>query len=781
LRGGGIAASVVALAVLGIGSATAHAAGTPALGADGTTAPVYSYQDAIRERVFVPVAGVDQDGNGVTDRVAVDIVRPKESGASLKVPAIIDDSPYYTSLGRGNETQYIHTGANGSLDLFPLFYDNYFVPRGYAYIAAHAVGTAFSTGCPLHGGPGDVAGFKAVIDWLEGRVQAFTTADGTAPVAAGWANGKNAMIGKSYDGTFANGVAATGVDGLTTIVPISAISSWYDYSRMGGIRENTSPHYPASLDNAITNLPGGMTAAQQLATLGVLPPDHKQPCANVFANLNTIDGDDTGDMNPFWIERDYTKDVGKVKAAVFASHGLTDDNVRTKQFAQWWAGLAANGVPRKLWLHQAGHVDPFDYRRAAWVDTLHKWFDHWLYGVQNGIMDQPRVDIERTPDTWETAADWPLPGTTTQRVYLQNDAVTGAGGMGLKPGGLQSSVQFTDQTKPDTRGRLASPPESAQISNLTADQAGRLVWLSRPLTHDLHLSGTPYVDLFASLDKPQSNIGAMLVDYGAGASFSKISRSNDGVRNDTVRDCVGDSTAADGACYLRVVKSVQDVKQFRIAKGMLDSSNRDSLYSASDVAPGQEYEFKFDVLPTDYVIPAGHQVGLVVEGNYTDFSSVANTAGATITVDAKKSNLQLPVVGGADALAASGGFVASTQVTEPVGGSVPATLALTLGGPASFGAFTPGLDRDYTAQTSATVVSSAGDATLTVSDPGHLTNGAFALPSPLQVSFAPAAWTGPVSDATVPISFAQHIGAEDALRTGAYGNTLTFTLSTTSP
>jgi X-Pro dipeptidyl-peptidase len=214
---------------------------------------------------------------------------------------------------------------------------------------------------------------------------------------------------------------------------------------------------------------------------------------------------------------------------------------------------------------------------------------------------------------------------------------------------------------------------------------------------------------------------------------------------------------------------------------MLDSSNRDSLFSASDVTPGQEYEFKFDVLPTDYVIPAGHQVGLVIEANYTDFSSAASTVGATITVDAKKSNLQLPVVGGAGSLTASGGFVASTQVPEPVTGSVPATLALTLTGPASFGPFTPGIDHDYTAETSAGVVSSAADATLSVSDPGHLTNGAFTLPSPLQVTFAPASWAGPVSNATVPISFAQHIGAGDALRTGAYGKTLTFTLSTTSP
>ncbi len=82
------------------------------------------------------------------------------------MPAIIDASPYYTSLCRGNESQCIHTTPDGVLDRFPLFYDNYFVPRGYAFIAADAVGTAFSTGCPLHGGPGDVAGFKAVIDWL---------------------------------------------------------------------------------------------------------------------------------------------------------------------------------------------------------------------------------------------------------------------------------------------------------------------------------------------------------------------------------------------------------------------------------------------------------------------------------------------------------------------------------------------------------------------------------------------------------------------------------------
>ena len=49
------------------------------IGPDDETAPVFSYANAIRERVFIPVPGVDQDDDGVTDRVAIDIIRPTET------------------------------------------------------------------------------------------------------------------------------------------------------------------------------------------------------------------------------------------------------------------------------------------------------------------------------------------------------------------------------------------------------------------------------------------------------------------------------------------------------------------------------------------------------------------------------------------------------------------------------------------------------------------------------------------------------------------------------
>jgi hypothetical protein len=133
-----------------------------------------------------------------------------------------------------------------------------------------------------------------------------------------------------------------------------------------------------------------------------------------------------------------------------------------------------------------------------------------------------------------------------------------------------------------------------------------------------------------------------------------------------------------------------------------------------------------------------------------------------------------------------------------VGGAVGATLSLTMGTPASFGAFTAGIGKDYLASTTANVISTAGDAALSVADPssnatGRLVNGAFSLPQALQVnaggpfaavSGAPTqlkTWSAPTSNESVAINFKQTIGANDALRTGTYSKTLTFTLSTTTP
>ena len=174
---------------------------------------------------------------------------------------------------------------------------------------------------------------------------------------------------------------------------------------------------------------------------------------------------------------------------------------------------------------------------------------------------------------------------------------------------------------------------------------------------------------------------------------------------------------------------------------------------------------------------------------------VVNPGQRMISVGAASDDIRLVGVG---AVTQGGG----------VGGTVESALSLSLGTPAVFGAFTAGIAHDYLASMTANVISTADEATLTVADlsataTGHLVHdtGAFSLAQPLLVRAGDAAtpagtyagtgstsapqalltYTGPVSNDAVAIDFKQPIGMNDPLRTGHYGKTLTFTLSTTKP
>jgi uncharacterized protein YjiK len=245
-----------------------------------------------------------------------------------------------------------------------------------------------------------------------------------------------------------------------------------------------------------------------------------------------------------------------------------------------------------------------------------------------------------------------------------------------------------------------------------------------------------------------------------------------------------------------------------------DSSNQLSsavrMTGVPSIAPGESAIFTegdhaaaFKTAWFGASVPAGFQignysgsgVGLSTDGDAVNLFDSFGRRVTGVTFGASTSGFTFDNAAGAgtvaqlSAICVNGAFKSAanevgspgTHATANVSGTVPATLSLTLGPAASFGGFTPGLDHEYTAQTTATVISTAGDATLSVSDPGHLTNGAFSLPEALRVEIAPSSWTGPVSNATSTITFRQHIGTNDALRTGTYSRTLTFTLSTTSP
>lgn len=563
------------------------------LGDDGTTSVAYDYDAAIKESVWVDAP--DLDGDGERERIAVDVIRPAELDGAAEVPVIMDASPYYSTSGRGNESEHKTYDEDGVIESFPLFYDNYFVPRGYAYVAVDMAGTSRSTGCVDQGGASDIVSAKAAVDWLNGNATA-TYADGS-PAVADWSNGKTGMIGKSYDGTLANGVASMAPEGLETIVPISAISSWYDYDRAQNIPYSYG--YPRWLSSYV----GGNRT---------MPQD----CTEIWDQMDIDAADDTGLYTDWWAERDYREgtlgDASQIEASVFIMHGLQDTNVDMHNVSRLWEKLVEHDVDRKMLLTRLGHVDAFDSDREMWVDTLHRWFDQELMGIDNGISDDPAVQVEVQPNTWTTSDEWPIVDRVAQ---LRPKA---DGSLSLGKGGRQGDAGWTN----DPNGRFAT-------ALAEGDDPSRLLFTTGTLRDDLRLSGTASVTTTVTTSADVGQITVGLVDYG---TADRVLTQNDGARTLDTESCWGESSDVDDACYFDVERMIGSTDYQVLGRGW------------ARLEAGTQ-TLTVEMLPNDIVVPEGHQLGLVVMGVDRGATVTLDQAASDYAIDLGATTLNLPVTG----------------------------------------------------------------------------------------------------------------------------------------
>lgn len=561
---------------------------------NGMTQPVFSLEDAIVERVFVETS-VDSDQDGKLDRVRADIIRPRETDQGLKVPVIYEMSPYRSGIRnvpvydvdvelhsvpkKGNKP----SEKGSPLANLPGYYDDYFVPRGYAVVLAESIGTGLSDGCPTTGDENEILGTRAVIDWLNGRAKAYDAAG--SEMSADWSTGNVGMTGVSYNGTLPNGVATTGVEGLKTIVPIAAISSWYEYYR----------------SNGLVVAPGGYQGedADNLAE-AVLTRTNPEACQKMIEELTEGQDRKTGDYNDFWSQRDYTKDAKNINASVFLIHGLNDWNVKTKHFSDWWLALEENNIPRKLWLHQGGHSSPYNFRRDVWLPTLNKWFDYWLYDIKNDVMSEPTVDIQREDRTWKQETQWPAEGANDTKLYLK------PGGEGQT--GTFSLLPLSNENK-QNESFIDQPLLKAQALALNPDtnSENRLAYVTPELKGPVRLSGTPKLYIRGSIDRSASNLTALLVKYGPGSTAPEI-----------------------------------------VTRGWTDPQNLHDKSRSIHITPGREFTFTWEMQPDDFVFEAGDRLGIIILGSDYDYT-IRPAAGTKITIDPERSHVTLPIVGGGQA------------------------------------------------------------------------------------------------------------------------------------
>jgi X-Pro dipeptidyl-peptidase len=592
-----LAAVVVALP---LASATSFAA--PPQGpvfVDGQAQPVFDPTDIVRDDLWV-TAPVDSDRDGKDDLVHVEVVRPRATEQGLKVPVVYQASPYYAPLNdvanhnvdvelnvpdRGHGGHHgtdERVAAAGGPDPFITFrYEQYLTARGFAVVYGESLGTGKSTGCPTSGGRNETIGAKSVVDWLNGRAKGQDATG--APVKAKWSTGKVGMMGVSYNGTLPNAVASTGVQGLEAIVPIAAISSWYDYYRADGAVVAPGTFQGEDLD--------------VLAEFVYTRAD-REICKPIIAEIAQKQDRVTGDYNAFWNERNYVKDAGNVRAAVLEVHGLNDWNVKDTHFAQWYEAIKKNGVPRKLWLHQAGHADPFNLRKDEWLVALNRWFTRYLYKVQNGVEQEPRLTIQREDMSWSDEAEWPAPGTSSASLFL------GAGGNARGPLGTSPTHGSVVESLTDDSSITAESLADASSS------PNRLAYTTGVTKAPVRLSGQAKVDLRVSFSRPAANVTALLVDRSPNGR-SKI-----------------------------------------VTRGWTDPQNRLSPWLTLPITPGRKYSVEVDFVPKDYVFAAGHSIEFVLLSSDFDYT-LRPKPGAGISLDVTRTDLQLPVLGGARALRAA--------------------------------------------------------------------------------------------------------------------------------
>jgi X-Pro dipeptidyl-peptidase len=630
------AAVVLSLSVSGLAGAQEKAA--PVF-QNGMAQIVPAFQDTarwIRQDLWVET-NLDSDRDGKPDRVHVDVTRPGQTETEgLRVPVLYGSSPYFAG------TSPDFTGWNVQQELgadpaqrghmtSPAYQPNRhrisnalvneWVRRGFAVVHSEALGTGLSQGCPTVGGDNERMPMKFVIDWLNGRARGYTAATGGDEVKAPWSTGKVGMIGTSYEGTLPLAAATTGVEGLEVVVPVSPNNSYYEYYRSNGLVRSPGGYLGEDVDVLYDFIASGDTA-----TRGKCEQIWKN---GIFAG-RAGQSRQTGDYNDFWADRDLMPHVKDIKAAVLLAHGLNDYNVTPEHSTRIYDAMKAQGKPVSLYLHQGGHGG------NPPADMLNRWFSHYLYGVNNGVENDPPVWIvhdqnSQAPVNTDAVvasaaqgrgravvpptpfASFPVPGSVPVTLY------PAAGGTGIAPL-MASPGKGTEKLIDDVAFSGSANASAAQSPN-------RLLYATPELADTVHVSGYARVTLRVASSKPAANLSVWLVMLPYD-STRRGSESHAGIVSRGWADIQNYKSLTNGGYYM-------------------------SKLPGEPLVPGRFYDVTFDLQPTDEFIPAGKRLALMIMSSDRQFT-LWPAAGTELTVDLSGSSITIPVVGGKAALTKAG-------------------------------------------------------------------------------------------------------------------------------
>ncbi|MCJ7589319.1 MAG: CocE/NonD family hydrolase [Candidatus Aminicenantes bacterium] len=593
----------------------------------GYSKPVYD--SWIRTSRYISV----RDGT----RLAVDIIFPAlaSNPASETLPLLWTFNRYHrAALLPGGKVMTV-------LDQMPWL--QLVLKHGYIFASVDVRGSGASFGASIGAfNPQEARDAYDVTEWF---------------AAQPWCTGKIGMYGISYLGITQYLAASQSPPHLIAVMPDMAMFDLYSFVYPGGVFQDDFlagwSRLTRMLDTAVP--PPPVDDDPQGVLLARARAEHN---ANRYPDESQVpfrDGLDpvTGKaIFNDWSPSSYLKDLrdNGSRTAVYVIGGWFD--MWPRDSLVWFANLPG---PKKVLITPWSHSHD---SRGGWKDALRRltgteapfdygaeilrWYDYWLKGIDNGVMDEPPVATYTMgapkDQAWRTAPRWPLPeekhlkyyfhGGPTGSVKSANDGLlaaaappsTAVGGAG--PGARDEyTVDYSTSTGKTTRWTNGRGGDF-NYPDMRANDAKALTYTSEPLKARLEVTGHPVVHIWISSTADDADVFAYLEEVDEKGYSQYLT---EGVLRASHRKLDSPPFEYFGLPYHRGFK--EDI---------------------APLAPGEPVELVFDLHPTSNVFDRGHRIRVALTcSDQTSFLTPDLAPPPRITVyrgGARTSYIQLPVI-----------------------------------------------------------------------------------------------------------------------------------------
>jgi putative CocE/NonD family hydrolase len=569
LGSGKIFFALIALAIMGLVWPSGVAARQAAQQRVSEPGRYEGYSEAIydgwqRNSVYVTV----RDGT----KIAMDIFRPTRRGRlhSEALPVIWEHRRYQRA-SQDKDGQIFSQLDRGDHPMRKV------VLHGYVYAVAAVRGSGASFGTRIDPTPPQESlDAYDLTEWL---------------AAQSWCSGKVGMYGISYSGSDQFMAASAAPPHLKAIFPEMAMFDLYDFVYPGGIYRDTFMQNWArqirGFDLHLARKPAPVTGASD--------DDLQQALAQHKTNFDVAKASlapyrDSIIQGAGAIYRDhspssYIDRVNRSGVAVYQRAGWFD--MYPRDMLLWFNNL---NVPKKIVIGPWNHYQSDGLDRAT---EMLRWYDYWLKGIDNGIMDEPpilygviglpRDESIRWSDRWPPAKSHPV-------VYYFGDGPSGSvdsvndgrlSTIASTSGVDRYKVDYTTTSGPKTRWTGGAPA----YPDMAANDRKALTYTTSVLTDDVEITGHPVVHVWIECPVEDVDIFAYLEEVEPN----------------------GRSTYITDGCLRASHRRLNAPSHHRMGLPYHRSFARDR-----EPLPDEPVELTFDLYPTANLFEAGHRIRLSI-------------------------------------------------------------------------------------------------------------------------------------------------------------------------